>query len=44
MNTNMIGLRCFPKIFVLWMNVASALEGLKHVENELGSADLLYYI
>ena len=30
MNTNMTGFRCFSKIFVfvLWTNVASALEGL----------------
>ena len=28
MNTNMTGLRCSLKVFVLWMKEASALEGL----------------
>ena len=29
MNNNMTGFRWFPKIFVLWMKVASALDGLR---------------
>ena len=30
--TTMIELRCFSKILVLWMKVASALEGLLYTE------------
>ena len=44
MNTNMTGFRCFSKIFfviVLWMKVASALQGLSVNFNEILEGKLL---